>query len=283
MSGWPTSTGRISITTPRPSPTSVSASRRRRWRRSGTGARLGFGDVTVTFITFMYKKIRFYDRDSIGFGKVDLPPVPLETCGMWLVPPVEALHAVRRAGRSPAEGMLGLANVFGEVIGLFAMCDPQDVGTVVDSSNTGVPTLFLYDRYPGGVGFAAKGYELVEEILEACCELIHDCECEDGCPSCVGSPIPPYVQGEVDGEAQGVVPDKEAALVILHALLGRSRYIPSCPRRTAPKRERFRGEEAAGTAVARPPSEPLPERLELRLRRQLQRFEPLREGQRHVR
>lgn len=248
------------------------------------GSRLGFGDVTVTFITFMYKKIRFYERDSIGFGKVDLPPVPLETCGMWLVPPVQALHAVRETGRSPAEGMLGLANVFGEVIGLFAMCDAQDVGTVVDSSNTGVPTLFLYDRYPGGVGFAAKGYELVEEILEACCDLIHTCECEDGCPSCVGSPIPPYVQGEVDGEAQGVVPDKEAALVILHALLGKEPYIPKLP--PAYRRMMGGGFSQGATSdeppVERPPSEPLPERLELRLRRQLQRLNSKREGPRHV-
>ena len=191
------------------------------------GCRLGFGDVTVTFITFMYKKIRFYDRDSIGFGKVDLPPVPLETCGMWLVPPVQALHAVRMAGRSPAEGMLGLANVFGEVIGLYVMCDPQDVGTVVDSSNTGAPTLFLYDRYPGGVGFAAKGYELVEEILEACCDLIHDCECEGGCPSCVGSPIPPYVQGEADGEALGVVPTKRRRSSSSTRFSEKSRTFPS--------------------------------------------------------
>ncbi|MFS8573102.1 MAG: DEAD/DEAH box helicase, partial [Clostridia bacterium] len=246
------------------------------------GSRLGFGDVSVTFITFMYKKIRFYERDSIGFGKVNLPPVTLETAGMWLTPPLEALHAVRRAGRSPAEGMLGLANVFGEVMGLFAMCDTHDVGTLVDSSNTGVPTLFVYDRYPGGVGFAAKAYELVEEILDACCELIHDCPCEAGCPSCVGSPILPYPQGELDGEASGAVPDKEAALVILHALLGREPYVP----KLAPAyREAgaLPGEEAAGSAVVRPPSEPLPERLELRLRKQLQRLAAAREERRHVR
>ena len=253
----------------------------RDWR----GSRLGFGDVSVTFITFMYKKIRFYDRDSIGFGKIHLPPVSLETCGMWLVPPVKALQAVRSAGRSPAEGMLGLSNVFGEVIGLFAMCDPQDVGTVVDSSNTGVPTLFLYDRYPGGVGFAAKGYELVEEILEACCELIHNCECDDGCPSCVGSPIPPYGHGEVDGQGAGVVPDKEAALVILHELLGKEPYIPKRPKRATVETARAALTSGDGQAerVERPPSEPLPERLELRLRRQLARYHSLREGRKNAR
>ena len=230
-------------------------------------ARLGFGDVSVTFVTFMFKKIKFYDKDSIGFGKVDLPPVPLETTAMWLVPPLDAFHAVRSFGRSPADGMLGLANVLGEVLPLFAMCDPHDVGTVVDSSNLGAPALFVFDRYPGGVGFALKAYELIEEILEACADLIHGCACTDGCPSCVGSPIPPYSPGETDGEGKGAIPDKEAALVILHALLGKDAYVPKLPPGYVD-----RSLEGHGAAVERPPSEPLPERLELRLRKQMQRL-----------
>lgn len=243
------------------------------WRRS----RMGFGDVSVTFVTFMFKKIRFDGRDSIGFGKVDLPPLPLETAGMWLVPPLDAFRAVREAGRSPSEGMLGLANVVAEVLPLFAMCDPSDIGAVVDSSNTGVPTLFLYDRYPGGVGFASKAYELIEEVLTACCELIHACECTGGCPSCVGAPIPPYVRGEADGDARGKVPDKEAALVILHALLEREPYIPKA--RPAPGVE---APQLQGAPVVRPRSEPLPERLELRLRKQMQRLKESQGGNRRA-
>ncbi len=231
------------------------------------GARLGFGDVSVTFITYMFKKIKFYDKDSIGFGKIDLPPVPLESAGMWLMPPVGAFHATRSFGRSPADGMLGLANVVGEVLPLFAMCDPHDIGTVVDSSNTGAPTLFIFDRYPGGVGFAHKAYELIEEILEASCDLIHGCLCKDGCPSCVGSPIPPFSQGETDGEGKGAIPDKEAALVILHALLGREAYVPKLPPGYM-NLERDVHEQH----VERPPSEPLPEKLEMRLRKQMQRL-----------
>lgn len=245
------------------------------WQR----ARLGFGDVSVTFITYMFKKIKFYDKDSIGFGKVDLPPVPLETSGMWLAPPIDAFHAVRSFGRSPADGMLGLANVVGEVLPLFAMCDPHDVGTVVDSSNTGAPTLFVFDRYPGGVGFAAKAYELVDEILDASADLIHGCQCKDGCPSCVGSPIPPYSQGETDGEGKGAIPDKEAALVILHALLGKEAYVPKLPPGYANVEA-----EAQVAKIRRPPSEPLPEKLELRLRKQMQRLKAVSDPvEKHVR
>src|SRR5690606_38797195 len=161
----------------------------------------------------------------------------------------------------------------------------QDVGTVVDSSNTGVPTLFLYDRYPGGVGFAAKGYELVEEILEACCELIHNCECDGGGPSCVGLPIPPYGHGEVGGQGAGGVPDKEAGVVILHELLGKEPYIPKRPKRATAETARtaFASGDGEAERVERPPSEPLPERLELRLRRQLARYHSLREGRKNAR
>lgn len=243
------------------------------WR----GSKVSFGDVSVTFITFMYKKIKFYDRDSIGFGPVDLPPLPLDTCAMWIVPKLRSLKAVREAGRSPAEAMLAIANVVTDVISLFAMCDSNDIGSVIDSSNTGVPTLFIYDRYPGGAGFAQNAYELIEDIMDASCRLILSCDCLDGCPSCVGSPIPPYVQGDLDGSPQGLVPDKEGALVILHDLLDRPAYVPTRPRVHGTVGTVMGPEDAApgqseAASIKRPPSDPLPEQLELRLRRRLQSF-----------
>jgi len=115
------------------------------------------------------------------------------------------------------------------VIPLFAMCDPMDIGTAVDSANTGVPTVFIYDRHPGGVGFADKSYRMIEEVMEACLNLIENCSCEDGCPSCVGSPIPPYAQHDPDASPRGRIPDKETALVILHDLLEREPYVPVRP------------------------------------------------------
>ena len=105
----------------------------------------------------------------------------------------------------------------------------MDIGTAVDSANTGVPTLFIYDRHPGGVGFAQKSYNMIEEVMEACLNLIENCSCEDGCPSCVGSPIPPYAQHDPDATPRGRIPDKETALVILHDLLEREPYVPVRP------------------------------------------------------
>jgi DEAD/DEAH box helicase domain-containing protein len=126
----------------------------------------------------------------------------------------------------PSEGLKGIANMMGEVVPLFAMCDVMDIGTTIDSSNTGRPTAFVYDRHPGGIGFAEKGYEMMEEVMTACMMVAEECACEDGCPSCVGAPLPP---GD-DGNTRGTIPDKEAALVLLHAMLEREPYVPKYPR-----------------------------------------------------
>ncbi len=229
---------------------------------------VAFGEVEVTYITYMFKKIKFDNRDSIGFGKIDLPPTALDTCGVWLIPPLETLKRVREFGRNPVDGLLGLANVATEVVPLFAMCDPMDIGSVVESSNTGVPTVFIFDRYPGGIGYAQKAYEKMEEVLEACLQLIEGCGCQDGCPSCVGAPLPPYAQLDPDADSKGRIPDKEAALVILHDLLGKDPYIP-----VQPVPQVSFGQQAAAVAeVERPPSKPLPERVELRIRKQVQKL-----------
>jgi ATP-dependent helicase YprA (DUF1998 family) len=117
--------------------------------------------------------------------------------------------------------------VIREVIPLFAMCDTMDVGASVDSSAANAPGIFVHDRFPGGLGFALKAYELIDEILPACLELLDNCACNGGCPSCVGSPLPPYSHLDPDVNARGLIPDKEAAKSILHHLLGREAYQPS--------------------------------------------------------
>jgi DEAD/DEAH box helicase domain-containing protein len=133
---------------------------------------------------------------------------------------------------------------------LLAMCDRLDVGGIVDSSNTGTPTMFLYDRYPGGLGFAEKGYELFGSLMEQCLTTIEKCPCEEGCPSCVGLPVTqPAQQSDLDLGRGYPIPDKDAALVLLTYLLGREPYVPARRkrgRRGGPRREST--EAAAGPA-----------------------------------
>lgn len=188
-----------------------------------------FGDVTVTTAVIMFKKIKFYSSDSLGFGSLDLPLLELETTGLWLTPSAEVLKRVRELGRIPAEGMMGIANVLPHVIPLFIICDFMDIGTVLDSSNTGSPTVFVYDKYPGGLMFAEKAYEKLEEIMQACLRLISACGCDYGCPSCVGSPTRAWTVQAGALESVERIPDKEAALIILHAMLEIEPYVPRLP------------------------------------------------------
>jgi DEAD/DEAH box helicase domain-containing protein len=186
-----------------------------------------WGDLSVTSVTYMFKKIKFGSRDSLGFGALDLPAQVLETTGMWLLPHPAAYALAKASGRVPREGLLGISNVIREVIPLYAMCDTMDVGASVDSSAANAPGIFVHDRFPGGLGFALKAYELIDEILVACLELLDSCSCAHGCPSCVGSPLPPYSHLDPDVNARGLIPDKEAAKSILHHLLGHAPFQPS--------------------------------------------------------
>ena len=193
----------------------------RPWR----DCRLCHGQVSVTWQTTGFKKIKFYSLDSIGYGRLDLPSQSLETAATWLVPSQELMAAVKAQGRDPREGLNGIRNVAVHVLALLAMCDRLDLGGIVDSSNLGVPAIFLYDRYPGGLGFAEKGYQLCEELMAGCLRLIEECGCQEGCPSCVGSPVTrPAQHADPDLWGGYPLPDKEAALVILHRLLGLAPY-----------------------------------------------------------
>jgi DEAD/DEAH box helicase domain-containing protein len=85
-------------------------------------------------------------------------------------------------------GLSGLATVLGQLAPLFLMCDSRDLGVTTDPSSKvfGHPSVIIYDQIPAGIGFSQKLYEIHAELLKRALELVEECECEDGCPSCVG-------------------------------------------------------------------------------------------------
>lgn len=190
------------------------------------GGAIGFGDVTVTTHIPMFKKVKFSSRDSLGFEKLELPPQELETVTLWLVPSDAARELVAQQGRVLAEGLIGIANALVEVAPMFVMCDVQDIGTTVDASNLGKDAIFLYDRYPGGMGYAERCARIIPEMLASVHTIVSQCACADGCPACVGAAVPAFALGDLDSSVRGRIPDKEAALIILHALLGLAAYVP---------------------------------------------------------
>jgi len=85
-------------------------------------------------------------------------------------------------------GLAGLTYVLGQLAPLFLMCDPNDLGMHTDSAGSilGKPSVFLYDQVPAGIGFSQKLFEIHDELMKRALELVSECECKDGCPSCVG-------------------------------------------------------------------------------------------------
>lgn len=86
-------------------------------------------------------------------------------------------------------GLNGFAYLFARLSPLFIMCDSQDIGYSYDTISRqagGGAVVTIYDQHPGGIGLSAKIYYLAEEIIQRCFTIINSCECNNGCPSCVG-------------------------------------------------------------------------------------------------
>jgi DEAD/DEAH box helicase domain-containing protein len=147
-----------------------------------------WGEVRLTFTPTIYKKIRISTGENVGWGTIDLPPQEMQTTAYWLAISDDLASAL--GSERLQSGLLGLTHVLQNVAPLFLMCDPRDLVAVpqVKSPFTGRPTIFLCDHYPGGVGFAGKLYQAHDSILEAARQVVADCACDDGCPSCVGPP-----------------------------------------------------------------------------------------------
>jgi DEAD/DEAH box helicase domain-containing protein len=195
--------------------------RREDRRKAEAGLTACFGDLTVTWATVAFKKIKYYTNENIGQTALDLPAQTLETTGLWIMPEQADLEALREAGLKAVEGLVGVRNLMLVCLPMLAMCDRRDLSGIVESSNTGRPTAFFYDRFLGGLGFAEKGYERLAELLEMCRRLVADCGCESGCPSCVGlANLRPPVHQDPDLTHGYAIPSKEAALALLGRLLG---------------------------------------------------------------
>jgi DEAD/DEAH box helicase domain-containing protein len=118
-------------------------------------------------------------------------------------------HRRAEAALGGRSALGGLSNVLRNLIPLYLMCDPRDVGVVAETKSpfTRLPTVTIYDHVPGGVGFSQRLYELHVELLRAARDLMASCRCESGCPACVG-PV-----GEVGHET------KALTITLIDALL----------------------------------------------------------------
>jgi len=209
----------------------------------GEAVRRSHGEVRVSRLATVYKKVRFLTHENVGWGPIHLPEQDLQTTAVWAAFPPPAL-----AGLSPAEqevGLVGASRALHAAACLLCMCDPRDLGVHVElrtqpgpdaghplppalgppapgepqefvagwrpaapiappvEEGAGWPAVYLYDATPGGVGFAPACFDRFAEMVRAAIDLAAGCACAAGCPSCVGPPPSGF-----DGRA--------AALRLLH-------------------------------------------------------------------
>jgi DEAD/DEAH box helicase domain-containing protein len=180
---------------------------------------LAYGDADVAWQTVAFKKIKFATRENIGLGPVDIPAQNLQTTAVWLAPDDSIRREMKLAGLRASEGVVGMRNLAMVSLPLVAMCDSRDLGGVVDSQNLGRSTMILYDRYPGGLGYCERGFANMNQLLKICLEMVRDCPCEDGCPSCVGLPnLRPAIHSDPDLTRGHPMPNKLATTRLLELL-----------------------------------------------------------------
>lgn len=145
-----------------------------------------WGEVMVAAKTHLYKKIRFHTHENIGWGQINLPEQQMHTTAYWLSKSLEPGSPVRKDVLQSA--LMGVASLLENVAPLELMCEPGDLGVSaqIRSPFTGEPTIFLYERYPGGVGFSQGLYDSHVRLLQRALSLLEACSCQSGCPSCVG-------------------------------------------------------------------------------------------------
>jgi DEAD/DEAH box helicase domain-containing protein len=158
------------------------------------------GEVKITSLASMFKKIRFHTHENIGSGPIHLPEQTLHTTGWWLTldhptksndfagTPNDAQLWVALGRETLEAGLQGMAHALRHVASLRLMCDPRDLGAVAEvrSVTTKLPTVTVYEIYPGGIGYAPRMYDLHHELLDGAAALVRDCQCLAGCPSCIG-------------------------------------------------------------------------------------------------
>ena len=153
------------------------------------GLDLHFGEIEVTEQVVGYERRTMSSQERIELVPLELPPTTFTTEAVWFSP-----ESWQLAGLDEPPKLLGTLHAAEHalisLLPLWAMCDRWDIGGLSTNIHpeTGLPTVFIYDGHPGGVGITERGFEQFEGWVADTAALIRGCPCSNGCPSCVQSP-----------------------------------------------------------------------------------------------
>jgi DEAD/DEAH box helicase domain-containing protein len=160
-----------------------------RSRSAGRGVRVGVGPVELTTQVVGYLRRRT-TGEVLDQVELDLPRHTLPTRAVWYTVAPDALRAAGVPDKAVPGALHAAEHAAIGLLPLFAGCDRMDIGGLSTAAHpdTGEPTVIVYDGYPGGAGFADRGFEAMLGWLSAVRDTVADCPCDSGCPSCVQSP-----------------------------------------------------------------------------------------------
>jgi len=181
---------------------------------------VGLGEVEVTDRIVGYRKIQTHSDETMSAHDIEMPPINLQTVALWLKLPDRLQELIGDHKLDFAGGIHAVEHAMISMYPLHLLVDRSDVGGVSTPSHPDLGSksgIFIYDGHRGGVGYAEKGYDLIEEVLEGTLKAIESCPCESGCPGCIQSP-------KCGNNNEPL--DKHAAIMLLHELLGKAPYVP---------------------------------------------------------
>ena len=173
-----------------------------------------YGDVEVTSQVVAYVRMAPYLEKSLGRPEpLDLPVHRFRTTALWFDVPQRTIDRIRDEDLSLTGGLHAVEHAAIGVLPLFALCDRNDIGGLSTDSHrdTGGAAVFIHDGYPGGIGIAEHGFEVIRELWQATLQAVEECPCQSGCPGCIQSP---------KCGNNNYPLDKAAAVILLRGLLG---------------------------------------------------------------
>ena len=208
--------------------------------------KIHFGDINVDEVISMFKKLQFHNHQNLGYVSLTQPlQKDYDTESTWIDIPEDVVRVYRSLLLPNVAGELvlnnhfeGLQNAIKNAAMMVTMTERDDINTGMSNNATvqgyvdsgsgeseghEVVSLFIYDKYEGGLGYSEKIYELIPEVIDHAIQMVKGCSCEDGCPACVGDytlskkmvlwglrslkerlEAPEYVKKQVEEERPGV-------------------------------------------------------------------------------